>query len=601
MDLNDRIVREMHEKHVHEFNRAFVTFEYSSDMDDVIEVYGLRREGIFGRRKPFGRSVPFTNSRTKESKTINMLYRGKKISVEPASEPGEVLWDSLDVGPRMRLFRVCMVFLGMVAFICAAYAIVIRLNAEKQGGIIGILIALAVLALNAIAAQTWIELADVEQHYKAGAKMRSVFWKTLITQICITLLAGTLGVYGYPLDAKNGYIQDWYKEAGGFVFRMILIESVVPPLVNLTNIPYRISTFLAYFAKSKTEYNIAHIPPSFILAERCAALMRTILLCCAFNAGLPILNFAVAFGLFIRYWSDLYCMKYIFRLQRAGAELPRALELCLILATAVNIVMNWVTLRVGWETNLITEVIFYIGVITTMWAILGYFSFKKFRGRDCWGGSGPIIPCVGWLCCFNERILAPFTRVHEAYMRCIFGQYFFNDYEDNLDETGGLGYSQLRPKHHLRNIPYYQKERAQIFPEFDSNEPVLPPITGIQYLKILNEGDKMKIMPSDGDTILHIEENPMLVKQKEEALRTLALNRKLLAIEEELAAAGSGTNQFSPNSKLLNQNFVNEQMQLVNDSRTKPTLTTSSSAKFVVPTPRFVQKVSGNPTVDTRQ
>jgi RNA recognition motif-containing protein len=508
MYLNHRISCELNERHVVEFNRAFVTFSYSQDQDDCLDLYSDRREGIFGRRKPVGSAVKYKNTLTGEKRRVDMHFRGGKISVEQAPEPGEVLWDSLDVGPRMRAFRVFVVLLVMVAFIVGAFAIVIALNATKEGGIIGILIALGVLALNIIAAQLWIALAEVEQHYKQGALMRSVFWKTLITQICITLLAGTIAVYGYPFDDKNGYVQDWYKEAGGFVFRMVLIESVVPPLIDFLAVDHRLAVFLASFARSRTEWHIARTPPPFILAERCAALMRTVIMCCAFNAGLPVLNFAVAAGLFIRYNSDKWCMSNLFRLMRAGAELPRALELCLMFATAVNVVMNWATLRAGWATNEVSEVIFYIGIICAMWAILGYFSFKKFRGRDCWGGSGPLIPCVGWLVCFNRRLLRPFTAVHEAYMRLIFGEFFFNEYEDGLDETGGKTYGQLAKLFRLRQFPYYQLERSQLFPQWDSGEPVPPHMTGRQYKNSIDRALE------DTPTELVLATNPLHAKER---------------------------------------------------------------------------------------
>lgn len=68
------------------------------------------------------------------------------------------------------------------------------------------------------------------------------------------------------------------------------------------------------------------------------------------------------------------------------------------------------------------------------WAVTGYFTMKWFNGRDCWCGSGPVVPCSGWLCCFNPVVLAPFRRAHEAYMRLLFGPHFFDEAEEGEDE-----------------------------------------------------------------------------------------------------------------------------------------------------------------------
>lgn len=492
MFLNKQIARELNQPHVEEFHRAFVTFSKASSRQVCLDAYSDRRDGIFGKKKETTRSL---------------TLRGHVLKVEAAPEPEEVLWESLDVGGRERMLRMMVSFLFLCGLIVAMFQIVLLLNESKSGGIIGILIAVAVLALNVFAARCWIKVSEFEQHYNYGSKMRSLYLKTLLTQLCITVLAGTLAVYGYPLDFKNGYIQDWYKEAGGFVFRMILIESVVPPLINVTNLPYRLRVLKArLFAKSRIVYELSIQPSPYILAERCAALMRTVILCCAFNSGLPVLNFAVACGLSIRYWSDKYCMQNLFRLQKSGPQLARVLELTLLFATAVNVVVGWVTLRAGWDSNFITEVIFYIFIVACAWAFLGYFSWKKFRGVDCWLGSGPLLPCTGWLCCFNPTILKPFHMVHRFYMTWIFGEEFWGEEPDDNDETGGANYGDIYYLHNLRKYPYYVYERCQLFPEFDSGEPQPRFMTGKQYLESLK---KKKRNPN-----VVMESSALLEKQK---------------------------------------------------------------------------------------
>jgi hypothetical protein len=256
----------------------------------------------------------------------------------------------------------------------------------------------------------------------------------------VTVLSGTLGVYGYPVDSKNGYIQDWFAEAGGFLFRTVLIETFIPPLLALIPTLW-IKTHVAKYTsgyKSFTEWMSICTPPAFNLDSRCASLMRTVLLCSAFQSGLPILNLACAICLFVRYLSDLYVMDNVLRIQRSGAELARALEISLVFAALILACMSWVLLRAGQAHTFIhinTEIVFFVCLVFILWALSGYLSFKRFQQRDCCMGCGfAMIP---------KRFPNPLLVIHEMYMRLIFGEFFFHDFEDTHDETEGKSYSDL--------------------------------------------------------------------------------------------------------------------------------------------------------------
>jgi hypothetical protein len=190
--------------------------------------------------------------------------------------------------------------------------------------------------------------------------------------------------------------------------------------------------------------------------------------------------------------------------------------------------MGWVTLRLGWESNLITEAIFYIGVIGTLWAVLGYFSYRWFRGRDCWCGSGPVIPCVGWLCCFSERYLGAFHRLHEGFMVLIFGVEFFATLADKRrgGDDSGQSYEATMRTHNLRRIPYYLYERGQIFREFMSDEPVPARLNAKDSLKVL-EGQRARrrndlvvpdrekrVQGTAGSQVVELVVSPLVEKQR---------------------------------------------------------------------------------------
>lgn len=506
--LNSQIKRELGSPEANSFARCFVTFKTADARDNCLKMYSERRDGMFGKLPDYDPCI---------------VYQGKHwIKVSPAPDPAEVQWQSLGVGPRVRGLLMTVSFLILVAIVAGFFQLVLVVNESQATGIIGLLISLAIVVLNVIVGQFWFSMAGFEQHYYKGASMRSVFLKILITQIFITLLAGTIGVYGYPLDAKNGYNQDWYRDAGGFVFRMVLVESVAPPLTDIIAAHWRIPKW--FFSKSPSlgERAMWATPYESVLAMRCASLMRTVIMCAAFNAGLPILNFAVAFGLAIRYESDKWCYKHVFAVVKSGPELARALELSLMFATAVQVVMGWVTLRAGWETNLISEAIFYIGVIGVMWAITGYFSYRWARGRDCWGGSGPVIPCIGWLCCFSEKYLSPFWAMHEAFMVLIFGVDFFDRVPGRRKgaEAGGDPYIIFTKTHALRRVPYYLYERGQLFPGLTSDEEHTPYVLASQYKASVEKARRLSSVGSG--TNLQLQVSPLILKEKKEKMLTIA-------------------------------------------------------------------------------
>jgi hypothetical protein len=404
------------------------------------------------------------------------------IKVMIAWEPDEVIWDALDTSPQELLFRGILVSIYMFIVVFFLFFVITTVNARKETGSTGFLVSLGVVLLNFAIAAHWNSVADIEQNYSIGRKSRSIFTKVLFAQIAVTILSGTIGVYGYPVDAKNGYIQDWYAEAGGFLFNTVIIEAILPPLLVLIPIKWINMKLTEYTSgyTSYTEWMSMRVPPPFALESRCASLVRTVFLCCAFQSGLPVLNIACAACLFIRYISDMYVMEFLVRIQRSGAELARAIEVSLILATLLLACMSWVLLRAGQATTALhvnAEVVFFICVFFIIWALSGYFSFKQFQKRDC---------CLGYgFSRIPKKYPNPLLILHESFMRLIFGDFFFNEHEDTFDETDGKTYSELSRQaqeelktglrkdgqvvkkeclssHFLmRFIPYEMKERTQ--------------------------------------------------------------------------------------------------------------------------------------------
>ena len=509
--LDSKIKREVENPDVRRFARAFVTFKDIGARNRCLAAYSERRQGMFGVLPDFDPKI---------------LFRGKEwISVEPAAEPEEVNWSALGTGPRVRAFLVLSGLLLLVGLVLALFYLVLVTNASQATGIVGLLISLSLVVINILMAFVWAAAVEFERHPWVGNAVRSQFFKTLITQIFVTVLAGTLGVYGFPINQKNGYIQDWYATAGGFLFRQVIMETLVPPIMDFLDIPTYMNQFFSAISVSAAEKQMFSRPLPPNLAMRCASLIRTIIMCCAFNAGLPVLNLGVAVAIIARYYSDKFCYTEIFAVMRYGPELARSLELMLMFAAAVQVVTGWVTLNAGWENNFITLFMFYLGVIGTMWAVMGYFSYRWFRGLDCWGGSGPVLPCTGWLCCFNDRVLAPFQAVHKAFMTLVFGVEFFEQLEKKAEsmekQATGVPYEMAIRTRNLRRQPYSFYERGQIFPELDAGDKA-PFFETAREFRARVATQKFG---GTGDDMVRLTTSPLLLQEKAARLKQAAAKR----------------------------------------------------------------------------
>jgi hypothetical protein len=430
--------------------------------------------------------VSLIASSSSSSSSLNTLIsqsnKSISIKVSLASEPDEVLWDALDTPQKELVVRGLLVSIYMFCIVFLVFIIITTLNSKKETGSTGFLISLLVVCLNSIIAAHWYLISPIEQNYSIGKNSRSIYLKALITQITTTILSGTIGVYGYPVDSKNGYIQDWYAEAGSFLLNTMIIETLIPFLLVLIPLKWiymKITEYTSGYA-SYTEWMSLHEPPSFALESRCASLIRTVLLLCAFQSGLPVLSIACTVFLFSRYICDIYTLENTARIQRSGAELARAVEVSLIFATLLLACMSWVLLRAGQATSALhvnAEIVFFICLFFILWALSGYVSFKRFQKRDCCFGYG--------FSRLPKKYPNPLLILHESFMRLIFGDFFFNEHEDTFDETDGKTYSELSRQaqeelktglrkdgqvvkkeclssHFLmRFIPYEMKERTQ--------------------------------------------------------------------------------------------------------------------------------------------
>jgi len=476
------------------FRRAFVTMAYSLDAKDVIEAYEERSMPLIsrgGEGQPPKGTLEVELTRTGEKRVVNVLFGASRtsagagasrpssvvenpfhapsnraassaapaasapavpsapvaIGVHQAMEPDEVLWDALDTGLAQHVVRAAFMAAYLVGFVVFLFWVITSINSKTASkGIAGLGIALGVVLLNMAAARSWVAIADIFQSWSIGGRQRLVYYNVLATQLCITIMASTLGVYGYPLDGKNGTVQDFCASAGAFLFKTVVIEAVLPVVVALVprEVAFNALKEALLGTPSKTRWLESRYPPQFRLEVRCASLMRTVILSCAFAAGLPVLNFLVSACLALRYIADTFVFDNRMRLMRAGAELPRALELTLLFAVVVQACMSWVLLSIDEAPsspafeNATLVVLPTIGLV-----VAGYFSYKCRRARDCFCGLGE--RAAGSI---SPHARTALRTAHSFFMRAALGSMLFDEVDDTYDETKGVAYADLVRRAH---------------------------------------------------------------------------------------------------------------------------------------------------------
>jgi hypothetical protein len=431
-----RMEEELESEDVLKFNRCFVTYETTESCESALEAY-QDNDVIFCSCK-----------RAAEGETHDEgeLFRGTHdIKVEQAPEPTEVIWDSLDTSPRERAIRLWVCFVVLIGFCIGLFNVIMNLPTD-QPGLAGLLASTAVVIINMFAAQLWWLLSTyAEQQPTEGDKARSVFYKTLFTQLTV-MLAANVGVSGVPMDSKNGYIQDFYSGTAGFMMRTTITEAILPPTLSILAIGWRVNLWLSGKSPSPDLAEWAHEPPPFLLAERCASFMRIVIMCCAFSAGMPLMTFFTAACIASQYVVDTATLTRIYALAPAGPELPRAIESMLIFGSLINCSVSWLTLRDGSNDALAVRVTLFATCGVLLWAASGYFSWKWFKGRDCFGGTG--LFWLGPVFCYSKYFMRPLEIVHVYFMETLLGRFFYETRNKAVDATR----DELRSRMYSKNM-----------------------------------------------------------------------------------------------------------------------------------------------------
>jgi hypothetical protein len=463
--LNAKISVQLRLPQTQRFNRAFVTFEFAA-----------HAEAALADHSATSAAGPCARPRLLPPRCL--FWRKHELRVARAPEPGEVLWDSLDTGVRMRRARACVSAALLVGLLLLVAFVFSSLPADPTGFFVPAL----VVAVSQASGVLW-EVAShyLEQPVSSGEKSRSIFFKTLATQLAV-MAVSNVGNFGLPWDSQNGAHMDFFANAGAFMLRVAVVEAVLPPALAAAAVDTRAFRFLWGASGSAALREWVSEAPPFSLEARCASLMRVVLMCCVFSPGVPLLLPTTALCIGLQWVVDGRMLRSLYRVQRTGVHLARAIELVLLAGVVLNLlaalfILRSVTLD---SVPLELEVAFLLVLGVGGWAVSGYMSWKVARARDCCCGAGPC--CVGALTCWSPRVMAPVNALHAAFMRAVLGANFFvlRHEVGGADDSGGTTFSAAAAgpaadATGLRVHPYAVWERAQLGAWGSTNAVAEPP------------------------------------------------------------------------------------------------------------------------------
>jgi hypothetical protein len=363
-------------------------------------------------------------------------------TVSEAFEPSNVMWENLDLGGLELTLRRIIMAIYSVALAYALYRSVTSINARKAkyGAAIKLALAVGIAVINIVVSKHWsVVVGPTEKPYTNGERVRSIYVKTLTTTFFVTLFAATLSVYDLPHDPENGPLLDWYVEAGGFVLRTLISEAIIPNVLALLAIPYRVKWFLSLKQLSFIRTFILSRPPESDKLQKVAATtMRCVLLICAFAPGMPILYAAGLVVCVIGYITDYYVFEKLYQVDHSGPELARSLECTLFLAAILQMVVQY-TLFVSHTAAYPTEKVISANASSLTKVNVAVFATVACLLATVYAAGKMSSSCPSC----KSRQMNGFFKILRAVGAHIFGRHFSKDTADDFDETSGFRYDEI--------------------------------------------------------------------------------------------------------------------------------------------------------------
>lgn len=265
--------------------KVFVTFETEHSQRECL------------RAMTTGVLCSGSNQTTQDNE--DLVRRGNVLSVCAAPEPGDVIWENLQVS----VLRRSLEFLAralIAAVIIAVVGFIIYVLAEVHPTAAAVFIAVSNSTLPSL--MTWLTANPKggEHHHT-----HSVYQKSLMLKIVIAQWMNTAFVI-YVIQNIDTSPDEAYVNQ---VSKILWADAFVQPLMKVVDIGARFKQYvLAPFEKTQSKMNKHFLGKKVNMAERYASMLKTMFVALFFSAIFPQGYYVAAMSMFMTYWSSKYCL-----------------------------------------------------------------------------------------------------------------------------------------------------------------------------------------------------------------------------------------------------------------------------------------------------
>jgi len=258
------------------------------------------------------------------------VYKGEVLTVKPAPEPSDVIWENLEVEPHQVRLRTARTLAMITVLVLLTAALLVLVNNEKEVQVAniqsefptepnrvflyqqGVAVAAAgiITVLNLVIKYLVIWVTRFEMHDTRTDLEESVFIKLsiayVINQSLILLVVSSAFSQG----------KDWFDRGGTFeeAFFVCLINVVAPEAGKVFRVDIWFNKYImTRFADSAAKKNYYLTPPEAPIGEFHANLVKTVALALIYGPGSPIIFLLCAVTMLVSYAASKLALLRVFR------------------------------------------------------------------------------------------------------------------------------------------------------------------------------------------------------------------------------------------------------------------------------------------------
>ncbi|CAN0385464.1 unnamed protein product [Pylaiella littoralis] len=229
----------------------------------------------------------------------DLILNGNVLSVGPAPEPDDIIWENLEYGFWRRLsefIRGGLIGAGIVSLV----ALIIYVLSESQAAVAAAFIAISNSALPKLMKVIMDNPRGGEHHHTHSTHQASLMLKIVLAQ-----WMNTAFIIYFINSISESLNEDYINQ----ISKILWADAFTQPLVKVLDLPNRFKQyFLAPRAKTQAKMNSYFMGSQMVLSERYASLLKTMFVCLFFSAIFPQGYFVASMAMFMTYWSSKYCL-----------------------------------------------------------------------------------------------------------------------------------------------------------------------------------------------------------------------------------------------------------------------------------------------------